>query len=51
MDYQIASVILADGRRFNKVYIVGGLITKADALTDISFHESEIVEIRVNHGE
>jgi hypothetical protein len=50
MGYQIASVFLMDGRRFDQVSIVGGFITKIGGSTDIPFNEAEIEKIVVNHG-
>jgi len=50
MGYQIASVFLIDGRRFDHVTIVGGYITKIGSSTDIPFDEAEIEKIVVDHG-
>jgi len=50
MSYQIASVVLRDGRRFDHTMIVGGIITEIAGSTEIPFTEDEIVEIRVTHG-
>jgi hypothetical protein len=50
MGYQIASVFLTDGRKFDHVTIVGGCITNIGSSTDIPFHESEIARIVVDHG-
>jgi hypothetical protein len=50
MDYQIASVFLKDGRRFDRVVIVGGQITKIGEDKDIPFKEEDIDRIVVNHG-
>jgi hypothetical protein len=47
MGYQIASVFLADGRRFECVTIVGGYITKIGDDSVIPFNEKEIVRITV----
>ena len=47
MGYQIATVVLNDGRRFNDVLIQEGLITRIKGLTVIPFTESEIIEIVV----
>jgi hypothetical protein len=49
MGYQVASVMLADGRRYNGVTIVGGYITSVKGSADIPFAENEIREILVNH--
>jgi hypothetical protein len=50
MGYQIASVFLIDGRKFDHVTIIGGCITKIGSSTDIPFKETEIERIVVNHG-
>ena len=50
MGYQIASVFLMDGRKFDHVSIVGGFITKIGNSADIPFKEEEIEKIVVNHG-
>jgi hypothetical protein len=49
MGYQITSVFLIDGRRFDHVMIVGGYITKIGDSTDIPFSEKNIERI-VDHG-
>jgi len=50
MGYQIASVYLIDGKRFDRVMIVGGYITKIGENPEIPFREEEIARIAVNHG-
>ncbi len=50
MNYQIASVFLKDGRRFDRVVIVGGYITKIGESEKIPFSDKEIDRIIVNHG-
>jgi hypothetical protein len=50
MGYQIVSVFLLDGRRFDHVSIAGGVITKIGHSTQIPFTEAEIEKIVVNHG-
>jgi hypothetical protein len=50
MNYQIASVFLKDGRRFDHVVIVGGYITRIGESNDIPFGDEEIDKIVVNHG-
>ena len=50
MNYQIASVFLTDGRRFDRVLITGGYITKVGESTDIPFRDEDIAQIVVNHG-
>ena len=47
MGYQIATVVLSDGRRFNNVLIQEGLITRIKNLNIIPFTESEIIDIIV----
>jgi hypothetical protein len=50
INYQIASVHLKDGRKFDHVVIVGGYITKVGESTVIPFSEPEIIKIDVDHG-
>ena len=50
MGYQIASVSLLDGRRFDRVTIVGGTITDVNGVKEIPFREDEIADITVRHG-
>jgi hypothetical protein len=47
MGYQIATVILRDGRRFKDALIQHGVITRIKGLTVIPFKEPEIVDIVV----
>jgi hypothetical protein len=49
MDYQIVSIFLRDGRRFDRVTIVGGMITNIAGNKDTPFQEEEITEIKVTH--
>jgi len=49
MDYQIASIFLRDGRRFDRVTIVGGMITNIAGNKSVPFQEEEIMEIKVTH--
>jgi hypothetical protein len=49
MGYQVASVILKDGRRFDQAVIVGGYLTQIKGIKDISFAEEEIQDIVVTH--
>jgi hypothetical protein len=49
MGYQYVSVFLHDGRKFDRVTIIGGAITHVDGSTHIPFSEDEISEIRVTH--
>ena len=50
MNYQIATVFLKDGRKFDHVLITGGYITKIGESSNIPFTEQDIVKIAVNHG-
>ncbi len=50
MGYQIVTVQLSDGRTFENVTIVGGIITSIDGQQDIPFSESEISDLIVTHS-
>jgi hypothetical protein len=45
MGYVIVSVILKDGRRFDRVCVDGGVITKIGESTTIPFAEADIAEL------
>jgi hypothetical protein len=47
MGYQIASIFLKDGRRFDRVTIVGGYVTKVGESLEIPFQEEDIENIIV----
>jgi hypothetical protein len=49
MGYQVASVVLTDGRRFDQVVIVEGRITEIRGLTQVPFEESQIADLVVTH--
>ena len=49
MGYQIASIVLKDGRRFDRVVIVGGIIGQIKDIEGIPFTEDQIGEIVVTH--
>lgn len=49
MGYQVVSVVLKDGRRFEQVVVVEGRITKIRGQKDIPFSEDQIAEIFVTH--
>ena len=49
MDYQIASVFLKDGRRFDQVVIVGGHITQIKGIKSIPFFADDIAKILITH--
>jgi hypothetical protein len=50
MGYQIATILLKDGRRFSKSLIVEGRITKISDDPHIPFKEEDIAEIIVDRG-
>lgn len=49
MGYQVVSVILKDGRKFNQVVVMEGRITEIRSLKDIPFTEDEIAQIILTH--
>jgi hypothetical protein len=49
MGYQVVSVILNDGRRFDQVVVDSGYLTKARGYEEIPFADSEIAEIKITH--
>jgi hypothetical protein len=49
MGYQVTSVTLQDGRRYDHVLVDSGYITRIKDLAGIPFAEAEIVEIVVTH--
>jgi hypothetical protein len=49
MGYQVVSVVLIDGRRFNQAVIVEGQITEIRGLAQIPFEESQIADVVVTH--
>lgn len=49
MGYQIVSVFLKDGRRFDQTVIVGGTIGQIKGIAGIPFTEDEIADIIVTH--
>lgn len=50
MGYQIVSVVLEDGRKFDQVVISeSALVTRVRGCKDIPFSEFEIKDIRVTH--
>ncbi len=49
MDYQIASVILNDGRKFDQAVVSGGYISKLRNVDEIPFSENDIADIIVTH--
>ena len=49
MGYQIVSVVLTDGQRFDQVVVDSGYITKVRGRKDIPFSEEDIADITVTH--
>ncbi len=49
MGYQVVSVILKDGRRFDQVVIVEGRMTQIRGLNNIPFTEEQIADIILTH--
>ncbi len=49
MGYQVVSVVLKDGKRFDQVAVVEGRITEMRGRKDIPFTEDQIAEIVVTH--
>jgi hypothetical protein len=49
MGYQVVSIVLVDGRRFDRVGVVEGRICEIRGRKDIPFTEDEIAQIIVTH--
>jgi hypothetical protein len=49
MGYQIASIVLKDGTKFEKVVVVGGYIGSVEGFSEIPFKEEDIAEIIVTN--
>ena len=49
MGYQIVSIILNNGKRYDKVIVDSGYIARIKGLNNIPFTENEITEIEVTH--
>lgn len=49
MGYQVASIILKDGSRYDQALIESGCVTRIRGLTEIPFSENEISDIVVTH--
>jgi hypothetical protein len=49
MGYQVVSVILQDGRRFDQTAVVEGIIAEIRGLGEIPFTEDQIAQIIVTH--
>ena len=49
MGYQVVAVLLADGRRFPRALVVGGVLTRIEGTTSIPFAASDIAELIVTN--
>lgn len=49
MGYQVVSIVLNDGRRFDQVGIIDGQITEIRGRDDIPFTADEIAQIILTH--
>jgi len=49
MGYQVVSIFLADGRRYDGVTVVDGMVSKVAGSTSIPFVEEDIARIVVTH--
>lgn len=49
MGYQVVSIYLKDGRCFDRVVVVGGLISSVSGSQEIPFSDEEIARIVVTH--
>jgi hypothetical protein len=50
MGYQVATIVLKDGRRFDNITIVGGTISSLPDARLPPFVDEDIAEIVVTHG-
>lgn len=49
MGYQVATIVLKDGRRFDRAVIVGGIISQIKDVEGVPFSEDQIDQIIVTH--
>jgi hypothetical protein len=49
MGYQVVSIVLRDGRRFDQVVVVEGQITEIRGRKDIPFIENQIDQVILTH--
>jgi hypothetical protein len=49
MGYQVVTVVLKDGHRFDQVAVVDGRITEIRGRTDIPFTDDQIAQVLVTH--
>jgi hypothetical protein len=50
MGYQSVTVRLRDGRAFDDVVVVGGLVMRVPGFESVPFSEADISDIVVTHG-
>jgi hypothetical protein len=50
MGYQVVTVTLKDGRRFEQAVVAGGLLTQIRELASIPFAEDDIADLAVTHA-
>lgn len=49
MGYQVVSVILKDGKRYDRVVIDSGFVTKIKDMDEIPFQETDTQQIIITH--
>ncbi len=49
MGYQVISVILKDGRKFDQAVVIEGQVTEVRGYDDVPFCEDQIAEIILTH--
>jgi hypothetical protein len=49
MGYQVVSIVLKDGKRYDQVVVVEGRVTQIRELGDIPFTEEQIAQIILTH--
>jgi hypothetical protein len=49
MGYQVASIILKDGSRYDQALVEAGYVTRIRGLRTIPFDEDQIADIIVTH--
>ena len=49
LGYQVVSVNLKDGRRFNQVIASEGCVIQVRGYSDVPFRQDEVASVQVNH--
>ena len=49
MGYQVATILLKSGQRYDQALIQAGVVTRVRGLTDIPFKDEDIEDIVVTH--